>query len=406
MRRAVLLASVIVFLVPAAGGAQPAAPATRAESLRQQREAKERTLRPNRPDLLQRGLSAIEDPPIFLVARDGWFPKIGKLTTGSGPALGVGYRNRTVLKRYGIFEAWTAGTLRTYWGVQGSLTFPDLAHGRMMAEGVATLREFPREAFFGLGPDSQRSDYTTFLQRTSRVTGRAGVRLWPALLAGGALATVNVRTGDGKKDGVPPISALFDATSAPAIGEDLGYTVASGFVEVDYRQPRNARRGGWYRLDVSRYADRDDGEWSFTQTDLDLRQYFGFVADRRVVALRAWLSSTTPADGSRGTPFFLMPALGGHDTLRGFRNDRLRGPHALLLQAEYRWELWSGLDAALFYDAGQVAQRRADFDLARLDDDYGFGFRFNTSNGIVLRVDAAFGSRDGKHLYISLGSVF
>ena len=52
-----------------------------------------------------------------------------------------------------------------------------------------------------------------------------------------------------------------------------------------------------------------------------------------------------------------MPTLGGNDTLRGFRNYRFRGPHALLLQAEYRWELWSGLDGALFYDAGKVALR-------------------------------------------------
>jgi hypothetical protein len=412
MRHCVISLSMFVCLMPAAGRAQDpaptpdAAPTTRAETLHREREAKQRALRPNQPDPLQRGLSRIEDPPIFLVARDGWYPKIGKLTTGSGPALGIGYRNRTFLKRYGIADAWVAGTFRTYWGVETRLTFPDLARGRVLTEGVATLREFPREAFFGVGPDARRSDATSFRQRISRLTGRAGYRPWPAVLVGGALADVRVRSGDGSDEGLPPISTRFDAAAAPALGEDLEYGVTSGFVEIDYRQPRNARRGGWYRLDYSRYADRGEGRWSFSQTDLDLRQYFGFVADRRVVALRAWLSTTTPADGSQGTPFFLLPALGGHDTLRGFRNDRFRGAHALLLQAEYRWELWSGLDAALFYDAGQVAARRSDFELSRFEEDYGFGFRFNTSNGIVLRIDAAFGSRDGKHLYISLGSVF
>jgi hypothetical protein len=406
MRPSIPLLTILVVLAPAGGFSQTAAPATRAEALRAEREAKQTTLRPNRPDPLQRGLTAIEDPPIFLVPRDGWFPKIGKLTTGSGPALGVGYRNRTFLKRYGVFEGWVAGTFRSYWGLESRLTFPELAGGRLLAEGVATLREFPKEAFFGIGPDARRSDFTSFRQRLSRVTGRAGVRLWPVVTAGASLADLNVRTGDGADDDALPISALFDAASAPALGEDLGYTVTSGFVEIDYRQPRNARRGGYYRLDLSRYSDRDHGRRTFTQTDLDLRQYFGFVADRRVVALRAWLSSATASDDRLGTPFFLLPSLGGHDTLRGFRNDRFRGPHALLLQAEYRWELWSGLDAAIFYDAGQVARRRADFDLSRLEDDYCFGFRFNTSNGIVLRIDAAFGSRDGKHLYISLGSVF
>ena len=101
-----------------------------------------------------------------------------------------------------------------------------------------------------------------------------------------------------------------------------------------------------------------------------------------------------------------MPSLGGHDSLRGFRDYRFRGPHAILTQTEYRWEIWSGLDAALFYDAGKVALRRADLDFKRLEDAYGFGFRFNTDNGTILRIDAGFGSRDGKHLYIVFGDVF
>jgi hypothetical protein len=70
------------------------------------------------------------------------------------------------------------------------------------------------------------------------------------------------------------------------------------------------------------------------------------------------------------------------------------------------WELWSGLDAALFYDAGKVALRRSDLNLEQLQSDYGFGFRFNTATGVIMRVDAAFGSPDGKHLHIVFGGVF
>jgi hemolysin activation/secretion protein len=102
----------------------------------------------------------------------------------------------------------------------------------------------------------------------------------------------------------------------------------------------------------------------------------------------------------------MLPSLGGHDTLRGFRADRFRGPHALLLQGEYRWEIWSGFDAALFADAGKVAFRREDLTLRDLERDYGFGVRFATDNGVILRVDAAFGSRDGKHLHVVFGNLF
>ena len=41
-----------------------------------------------------------------------------------------------------------------------------------------------------------------------------------------------------------------------------------------------------------------------------------------------------------------------------------------------------------------------------LEHAYGFGFRFNTDNGTILRIDAGFGSTDGKHLYIVFGDVF
>jgi hypothetical protein len=54
----------------------------------------------------------------------------------------------------------------------------------------------------------------------------------------------------------------------------------------------------------------------------------------------------------------------------------------------------------------QVANRRSDLDFSDLESDYGFGFRFNTDNGVVFRVDAAFGSRDGKHLHIVFGGIF
>ncbi len=64
------------------------------------------------------------------------------------------------------------------------------------------------------------------------------------------------------------------------------------------------------------------------------------------------------------------------------------------------------MDAALFYDAGKVTLDRSDLSFTDLEDDYGFGFRFNTDNGVVFRVDAAFGSRDGKHLHIVFGGFF
>ena len=124
-----------------------------------------------------------------------------------------------------------------------------------------------------------------------------------------------------------------------------------------------------------------------------------------MIALRAFASTSDVSDGNE-VPFYLQPYLGGNDTMRGFREYRFRGPHSILFQGEYRFEIWSGLDMAFFYDTGKVAFRREDLGINDLEKDYGFGFRFNTREGVVVRVDAGFGSRDGKHLYITFGGVF
>jgi hypothetical protein len=364
--------------------AQTAEPATREQALRQEREKKEKEATPNEPDGLQRGLDYIEDRALFLLTREGFYPKIGSLTTGSGFALGIGYRDYDLFNQRGVAEAWVAGTFKQYWATQVRVAFPELANRRLMVEGIADLREYPEESFFGLGPDSPREPEIIFSLRKAEILGRVGVRLAPALMVGGDVGMFSPKTEE----------------------TDIDYLHTRGWIEVDYRQPRNARRGGWYRIDFHHYDDNNNDLRSFDRVDVDLRQFIGFFAGRRVIALRGLVSSTTRSSGSLEVPFYLMPYLGGNDTLRGFHNYRFRGRHAILLQGEYRWEIWSGLDGALFYDAGKVAMVRDDVNFKNLEHDYGFGFRFNTDNGIVFRVDAAFGSREGKHLHIVFGGVF
>jgi hypothetical protein len=380
-------------------------PQTREEALRQEREAKAASLTPNKPTGLQKALAFVEERSLLLAARDGFHPKLGSLTTGSGFAMGVGYRTRDVFKRYGVLETFAAGSLRKYWAIETQALFPDLAGGHIVAEAVASLREYPQEKFFGLGPDARRADQTSFLLRTARAGGRAAVKLAPVASIGGGLDYLTPRIGRGRASGMPSTEALFTAASVPGLTGHADFLRSSLFAEVDYRQPRNARQGGFYRIERSHYDDRTSGAFTFNRTDIDLRQYLGFLAGRRVIALRGLLSTTDAADGA-DVPFYLMPFLGGKDSLRGFRDYRFRGPHSLLLQGEYRWEIWSGLEGALFYDTGKVAMERRGLGVQGLQHAYGFGFRFNTDEAVVMRVDAAFGSIDGKHLHISFGGTF
>jgi hypothetical protein len=402
-----LFTSVLVLLIAPNVWAQSPNPAqppqTREEALRREREVKAGNLTPNRPDPLQRALAIIEERGLFLLARDGFHPKIGSLATGSGFAFGLGYRTRAPFARYGTLEAFGAASFTKYWALETRALFPDLAKGRIAAEAVASLREYPRENFFGLGPESRRDQDSSFLLRTARVGARVGVKPIPLTMVGGSVDYLTPRVGRGRA-GVP-IQERFFADDVPGLTGRADFVRTSAFAELDYREPKNARQGGYYRVERSHYDDRTTGAFTFNRTDIDLRQYLGFLAGRRVIALRG-LMSTTDAPAGSEVPFYLMPWLGGKDTLRGFRNYRYRGLHSLLLQAEYRWEIWSALEGALFYDTGKVAMARRDLSLKSMEHAYGFGFRFNTDNAVVMRFDAAFGSRDGKRLHMALGGVF
>jgi outer membrane translocation and assembly module TamA len=112
------------------------------------------------------------------------------------------------------------------------------------------------------------------------------------------------------------------------------------------------------------------------------------------------------ADDGAQVPFYYLRTLGGPDDLRGFHRLRFRDKHALLLQAEYRWEIFTAVDGALFYDTGKVASRVENLNFKDLESDYGIGFRFGTANNVFLRIEAALGSQGGKHFIFSFHNVF
>ncbi len=404
MLRVAVLSMTLSILASSVAWSQE--PSTREEADRQRREQQAKEVKPYEPNRVERALDFAEDKAIFILDREGFHPKFGSLTTGSGFAYGLGFRDRDLFSNTGALEILAAGSVKRYWATEARLTFPRLARNHLYLETWASHRDYPQENFFGLGPDSARDDrvrlrdpHEPFRWPRGCQTRRAPARRRRARVPDAATRRGAERSVSDRDRGHslrPKCPALFPAPISCDPTRSSRSTIASRDIR---------RKGGWYRIDFSHYDDRTAGQFTFNRIDADLRQFIGFLAGRRVIAARLFVSTSDTSAGQT-MPFYFMPTLGGNDTLRGFREYRFRAPHAILAQAEYRWEIWSGFDAALFYDAGKVANRRDDLDFENLESDYGIGFRFNTNSGVILRVDAAFGSRDGKHLYIVFGGVF
>ena len=391
-----------------AGTVDAQEPRTRAEELRAEREKKATQLQPPEPSKLEKSLLDLEAGRLFeriLNPAEGLYPKFGSITAGSGFSVGPGYRTTHKLGGQFDFSTFAMASFKKYWIADARMQLPRLLDERLRLDAHVQSYDFPDELFFGLGPDSARSDLVTYGMRNTIVGGSAAVRPASWLTIGGAADFLNPQVNDTSTE-EDSIGARFDDTSAPGLAEQPKFMRYEAAVDVNHREPRgNARAGGRYLFTYQRYDDLDTNAYSFQRAEADVQHFISLLRNRRVLALRA-LASVSDADDGARIPFYYQRALGGPDDLRGFHRLRFRDKHALLLQAEYRWEIFTAVDGALFYDAGKVASRVEDLNLKDLESDYGIGFRFGTANSVFFRVEAAFGSRDGRHFIFRFNNVF
>jgi hypothetical protein len=405
IRRLVIAA--LALLAPAwIADAQEREPETRAEALRREREEKATHLEPPEPSRLERTLLDLEAGRFFerlLNPAEGLYPKIGTITPGSGLAVGPGYRVQRRLDDTLDFSTFAMGSIKKYWLADARVQLPRLLNERVGLDAHFQTYDFQEELFFGIGPDSARSDLVSYGMRQTIVGGSAALRPTSWLSVSGTADYLHPHIDATADD---TIISRFDDSTAPGLGDQPQFMRYGGALDVNFREPReNPRAGGRYLFTYQRFDDLADNTYSFHRAEVDVQHYVSLLRNRRVLALRGLVSVSEEDEGAR-IPFYYQRSLGGPDDLRGFHRLRFRDKHALLLQAEYRWEIFTAVDGALFYDAGKVASRVEDLHLRHLESDYGFGFRFGSAKGVFLRIDTAFGSRDGVHFIFRFNNVF
>jgi len=398
----------------AAGGgsaaSQPAnqsEPASRAEELRREREKKDSELAPYEQGRVEKGLVMLEQQRLLerlLVPAQGFYPSIGAIT-GGGFSGGGGYRKAGFLNRHIDLNASASATMQYYWLLDARISTPSLLNPDRRLFGDFHVRRwsYPNEDFFGIGPDSSRDDKSSYDIDDFAVGGRLGVRVFPWLSVGGGVERLTPRTVNGKGD--PDLGSVFDPSEAPGFNDFTNFVKYEEFLDIAYTKPfGNPRNGGRYRGNFRQYADTALEQYSFRQAEVDLQQYIPFFNERRVIALHA-NTVLSYEDPNQQVPFYYMPTLGGASGLRGFRRYRFRDRNALVLQAEYRFEVFPAMDGAVFYDTGRVAAQKEDLFEDR-EKDWGFGVRFGAANAVFMRIEVAFGSTGGTHFIWAWSNAF
>src|SRR4029077_7342328 len=149
-----------------------------------------------------------------------------------------------------------------------------------------------------------------------------------------------------------------------------------------------------------RYDAESHNRFSFNRLSLLGEQYIPFFNRKRVIALRA-KTELSFHSANQVVPFYLQPTLGSDTELRGFRRYRFYDENAIALTAEYRGEIDTGFDMALFADGGNVFHDPGDLSLSRLKSSAGFGFRVKNQNErrAIARLDIGF-SREGFQVWL------
>ena len=339
-----------------------------------------------------------------IAPREGLYVRFGDMTTGSGLALGPGYRKYLFNER--VFADVSAGlSTKLYKAFDAKARWAQFWNDRVELWSDFRYRDYPQEDYFGPGENSSVDARTSYAIESTDIAGRALVRVVPWLRVGTDIGYFNPNLGPGKDDNVPSIERLFGDGDAPGLVAQPDFLHHTLFAEVDYRDVRgNPSRGGFYRAAFGTWEDVTLERYDHHRFDAEASQFFP-IRPKQVLALHMGLSYVNNETGQR-VPFYFLPYVGGANTLRGYREFRFRDENILFFNAEYRLRLHRFFHVAPFFDAGEVRGDWEDIGPLDLKTSYGIGFRGGTEERTFVRIDIGTGGGEGMRVFFKFGPSF
>ena len=183
--------------------------------------------------------------------------------------------------------------------------------------------------------------------------------------------------------------------------ENFGTTRSIGFTRAfdsrdNVNDPHEGKRNS-YSIEWAGMG----GDFDFTKYSADWRYYYRMGASEDVLAVQLGVGY---ADGTM--PLSQRFAVGGSDSLRGYKDDQFKGNSMLRGTLEYRVPLMKKVQGVLFTDTGYAWDKNTEdnFDLGLMKYSYGVGLRVNSPLG-PLRLDYGIGE-DGGRFHFSFGGQF
>jgi outer membrane protein assembly factor BamA len=400
-----------IMLAPgfSAAAQSPAEPGTRVGQMEQQQQTKAGQLTPQGEDKAERTYERVINFPIIrglMANQNGFGIQFGTLYPGAGFSLGPVYNARGLLNENMNVNFAAIGSLKQYYELRAGASFRHLANERAILDLEVRRLDAPQVHYYGPGNASLKDNKTNYRLEAGLIGARLAAVPFRRILRVGVTSGYSwLNVGPGQASSLPSTETVFGPAAAPGINQQPDYFRAGPFVEVDWRDtPGDPHRGGSIGVNHDWHFDQGAGAFSFRSVQAYVEQYFPFLNQKRVFALRGRVNLTYTGSG-KVVPFYMQPTLGGPNDLRGYSQFRFYDNNSLILNGEYRRELGLPLDFVLFTDWGKVSPKRGQLAFSELHGSGGFGLRFKTRNTVVMRMDLGF-SPEGVRFWWTFNDIF
>ncbi len=256
--------------------------------------------------------------------------------------------------------------------------------------------------FYGVGNNTRSADVERLGQKRVKIYAGAEKKLAQSLYAGFVAGVYNYKFYDGQPNSIfytdPRVENHGGGANAyigPSVTFDSRdnntYTTKGIIITSSYQITKglfsnNSYDGGFFNIEYS--------------------QFFK-LSKSLILGVDIQEQSLT---GSR-SPFYLMPALGNDEIMRGYYNGRYRDRNMIAGQTELRYRISPRFGLAGFIGTGEVFNKS--FDWGQLKPNYGGGIRyfFDIQKGLSVRADYGIGQKNPGEkrqggFYAALGQSF
>jgi outer membrane protein assembly factor BamA len=397
-----------IALVASALWATIAAQDTRTAQIEKARDAKAATLKPEVATPQENFLRRFRDEKFlerFTQGFNGLRVKLGNMVTGGGFAIGPEYIREDLLRGNLNFRVAAQASSRRFLKFENEWTLPRLANERLELIFYTVHNNYNGINYYGPGPDSTKGGRSNYRLEETSLESTGLYKPHRRLALGGTMGGLWVNVGPGQDRRFISTELITTPAQAPGIDRQTNFMRYGIFMRHDTRDnPGGPKSGRNLFFQYTWFDDRKLDVHNFRRMDIEAQQFIPIFNKSRVFGLRA-KTMLTEGDRNESAPFYLRPILGGSDDLRGFRPFRFSDSNLFVVNGEYRWEIFAGLDGALFVDAGKVFARRGQLNFSNLEASYGFGLRANARNNTFMRIDVGF-SHEGFQIWFKFNDFF